>query len=240
MHFLGLEGMPRRYASYSSESGWWFWNIVVSIGSFALGASFLLLAYNMWKTLRSKQRVQEDPWDAATLEWMTTSPPPVYNFRDIPSVTHRDQLWANKYGTGEHHREEDDVEVRIAGHKVGNVSSGDERPSQQRHRRTNPGLTPDSVGTGDVEEDVHIHMPNPSFYPLMVGIGVFMVAFSVIYSFPRFNYGAHLSLPILGLVGVAVMLIGIAGWSFEPAADPEPAHEINETTPVGAGGGAHD
>ncbi len=224
MHFLGLEGMPRRYASYGAGSGWWFWNVVVSIGSFALAASFVLFVYNIAKTLRSKETVGNDPWDAATLEWTIPSPPPVYNYKVIPTVTNRDQFWADKYGTGTHHDEESDVEVRIAGVKVGNFSTDDEEPEDEAATRRQ------GNDTGDIEEEQHIHMPNPSFYPLMVAIGIFFVAFGLIFSHPRLEI-ERLSLPILSLAGVLVMLVGIAGWSFEPAADPEP--EIDDATPIG-------
>ncbi len=230
MHFLGLEGMPRRYASYGVGSGWWFWNVVVSIGSFALAASFVLFVYNISKTLRSKETVGNDPWDAATLEWTIPSPPPVYNYKVIPTVTNRDQFWADKYGTGTHHDEESDVEVRIAGIKIGDFGTNDENPEDQAATRRQGNGTGSPEALGNIEEDEHIHMPNPSFYPLMVAIGIFLVAFGLIFSHPRLEI-ERLSLPILSLVGVLVMLVGIAGWSFEPASDPEP--EIDDATPIG-------
>ncbi len=230
MHFLGLEGMPRRYASYAAGSGWWFWNVVVSIGSFALAASFVLLVYNIARTLRSKETVGNDPWDAATLEWTIPSPPPVYNYKVIPTVTNRDQFWADKYGTGMHHDEESDVEVRIAGIKIGDFGTNDENPEDQAATRRQGSGTGSPEALGNIEEDEHIHMPNPSFYPLMVAIGIFLVAFGLIFSHPRLEI-ERLSLPILSLVGVLVMLVGIAGWSFEPASDPEP--EIDDATPIG-------
>ncbi len=229
MHFLGLEGMPRRYATYGAGSGWWFWNVVVSIGSFALAASFVLFVYNIARTLRSKETVGNDPWDAATLEWTIPSPPPVYNYKVIPTVTHRDQYWADKYGTGTHHEEESDVEVRIAGVKLGSFDTNDEAPEEEAATRRQ------ANDLGNIEEEDHIHMPNPSFYPLLVAIGIFLIAFGLIYSHPRLEI-ERLSLPILSLVGVLVMLIGIAGWSFEPAADPEPEHD--DSTPLGTTGHA--
>ncbi len=218
MHFLGLEGMPRRYASYAEGSGWWFWNAVVSIGSFALALSFLVLVYNVAKTLRSKKTVEHDPWDAATIEWSIPSPPPVYNYKEIPQVTNRDQFWADKYGTGHDHEEEDEVEVRIAGVKIGEVDAGDEEPRDQAATRRQ------SDDTGDIEEDVHVHMPNPSFWPLVVGIGVFLMALGLIFSHPRLEI-ERLSLPILSIVGVVIMVMGIVAWSYEPASDPEPHHD---------------
>ena len=231
MHFLGLEGMPRRYATYGEGSGWWFWNAVVSVGSFALAASFVLLVYNIAKTLRSKERAPEDPWDAATLEWTTQSPPPVYNFKVIPTVTNRDQFWANKYGTGEQHGAESDVEVRIGGMKIGTVDTNDENPEDQAATRRQHAQSGDSQSLGDIEEDEHIHMPNASFYPLVVAIGIFFLAFGMIYSYPRLEI-ERLSLPVMSLLGLVVMLVGIAGWSLEPASDPEPDHD--DAVPLGS------
>ena len=97
MHFLGLAGMPRRYSTYSFESGWWFWNVIATIGALLIATSVLVFLINVLRTAQSEQDVGPNPWDAATLEWAIPSPPPVYNFRIIPLVTHRDQLWHDKY-----------------------------------------------------------------------------------------------------------------------------------------------
>lgn len=98
MHFLGLEGMPRRYYTYGEGAGWNFWNLIVTIGAYILGAGMLMMLYNAGNTLRRGKRVGANPWDAPTLEWATTSPPPVYNFAETPVVASRDPLWAEKYG----------------------------------------------------------------------------------------------------------------------------------------------
>ncbi len=97
MHFLGLAGMPRRYSTYGFESGWWFWNVIATIGALLIATSVLIFLVNVLRTAQSEQSVGPNPWDAATLEWAIPSPPPVYNFRIIPFVTHRDQLWHDQY-----------------------------------------------------------------------------------------------------------------------------------------------
>ena len=97
MHFLGLAGMPRRYSTYSFESGWWFWNVIATIGALMIATSVLVFLINVLRTAQSEQSVGPNPWEAATLEWAIPSPPPVYNFRIIPFVTHRDQLWHDQY-----------------------------------------------------------------------------------------------------------------------------------------------
>ncbi|MDI3339526.1 MAG: cytochrome c oxidase subunit I [Sphaerobacter sp.] len=96
MHLLGVDGMPRRIYTYSEEMGWGFWNTVETVGAFGLGLSMLLLAYNIVHTLRAGERAPADPWDGRTLEWAIPSPPPVYNFAEIPEIRARDPWWQMK------------------------------------------------------------------------------------------------------------------------------------------------
>jgi cytochrome c oxidase subunit 1 len=84
MHWLGLEGMPRRVAVYRPE--FQFWNDVASVGSFVLAASTLILLYNMAQSLLHGKKAPANPWGARTLEWTVSSPPPYYNFKTIPAV----------------------------------------------------------------------------------------------------------------------------------------------------------
>ena len=86
MHWLGLLGMPRRVAEYAPQ--FTFWNQVASIGSFLLAFSTLLLFVNMLWSLKYGRKAGPNPWGARTLEWMTSSPPPFYNYKQIPAVLH--------------------------------------------------------------------------------------------------------------------------------------------------------
>ncbi|MGH8859827.1 MAG: aa3-type cytochrome oxidase subunit I [Jatrophihabitantaceae bacterium] len=87
-HWLGAEGMPRRYADYLPSDGFTTLNTFSSIGSFVLGASFLPFAYNMYRSYRFGEVVTaDDPWGHGnSLEWATTSPPPRHNFLSIPRI----------------------------------------------------------------------------------------------------------------------------------------------------------
>jgi cytochrome c oxidase subunit I len=209
MHFLGLAGMPRRYWSYGAESGWWFWNSIVTVGSLLIAASVLVFLVNVTRTARSNVRSGPDPWDGSTPEWSIPSPPPVYNFREIPAITHRDQLWFDKYG--DEHTAEDVLDVRLGGAKVGTMELPDESAMEQAAHR---------VATLDAEEDASgIHMPNPSFYPLVLSIGILIGALGILLPNPHIQI-AFLGLPVVSLVGLVVIIIGVYGWSFEPASDP--------------------
>ncbi|RSM68487.1 cytochrome c oxidase subunit I [Actinoplanes sp. ATCC 53533] len=87
-HWLGAEGMPRRYVDYLPTDGFTVLNTVSTIGSFVLGASTLPFIYNVWKSYKVGQLVTvDDPWGAGnSLEWATSSPPPLRNFDRMPRI----------------------------------------------------------------------------------------------------------------------------------------------------------
>jgi cytochrome c oxidase subunit 1 len=101
MHFLGELGMPRRIYTYAPNMGWDFWNYWETINAYIILLSFLPLALNVYWSLTSGERASSDPWDARTLEWSVPTPPPIYNFAEVPTVTARDAWWVAKYGAVE-------------------------------------------------------------------------------------------------------------------------------------------
>jgi cytochrome c oxidase subunit I len=88
MHWLGVEGMPRRIADYRVADGFTLLNSVSTLGSFLLGLSMIPFAMNVWKTWRSAPHVAvDDPWGwGASLEWATSCPPPRHNFTRLPRI----------------------------------------------------------------------------------------------------------------------------------------------------------
>ncbi|MEO7087110.1 MAG: cbb3-type cytochrome c oxidase subunit I, partial [Gemmatimonadaceae bacterium] len=98
MHFLGLLGMPRRIYTYAPWQGWAMWNLVATIGSFLFATGFLVVLINVWRSYRNGARASANPWGAGTLEWSMSSPPPPYNFAQIPYVASRHPLWEGEIG----------------------------------------------------------------------------------------------------------------------------------------------
>ncbi len=96
MHILGLLGMPRRIYTYPGNLGWNELNLLSTIGAFTIGVAIMIFLWNFVITMRSEQAAAEDPWDAFTLEWDTSSPPKPYNFLTIPTVRSRRPFYDKK------------------------------------------------------------------------------------------------------------------------------------------------
>jgi cytochrome c oxidase subunit 1 len=86
MHFLGLAGMPRRVATYPADAGWSTLNMVATIGSYVIALAMLVALLNLVVSLRRPRTAPADPWEGNTLEWATSSPPPPYNFDQLPVI----------------------------------------------------------------------------------------------------------------------------------------------------------
>jgi cytochrome c oxidase subunit 1 len=183
MHILGLQGMSRRIYTYDEGYGFELWNKVATIGAFILATSVLLFVFNIfYSKVKAKQLPPPgaDPWDARTIEWMTPSPVPAYNYDPVPTITRVDDFWYRKYG-----ETKDGKLVRIA--------------------ETDDVVQKRSDGK-------HIHLPSPSYWPIVVAFGMPIVAYGLIFSL------------WLCLVGGIIMVAGIYGWVLEPPDDPDAAH----------------
>jgi len=97
MHLTGVWGMPRRIYTYDIDRGWEFLNQLTSLGAVIQVPSYLIFVINLVWSYYYGRRAGDDPWDAWTLEWATTSPPPSYNFEKIPVVHSRRPLWDIKH-----------------------------------------------------------------------------------------------------------------------------------------------
>jgi cytochrome c oxidase subunit I len=191
MHLLGLQGMPRRQATYGEGMGWDLNNLLSTVGAFLVGASFLVFIYNVVRS-RTNVTSDPDPWDARTLEWATASPPPAHNFDIEPTVTHLDEWWHRKYAEDEDGTLHRRTDVQLLGSTTAPTA-----------------LDPE----GDaVKETSEIHLPSPSYWPIVVALSLPVIAFGVIYSY------------WLAGVGVFMLLGAIYGWGLEPSVDPGSAH----------------
>jgi cytochrome c oxidase subunit I len=190
MHFLGLNGMPRRYYTYADGMGWNFWNLVVGVGAIVIAVSFVVFVANVWLS-RKNPPAGADPWDARSVEWLTSSPPPVHNFDAVPVISDRDELWYRKYAGSD-----TDKPVRVP---VGASDDG------------NPGGPYGDKVSGKTAKELGIHMPDPSWFPLILAVGLPIAAYGVFYE------GATMIalLAVGGIVTFGAML----GWALEPSAE---------------------
>ncbi len=107
MHMLGLQGMSRRIYTYDAGYGFEFWNKVATIGAFTLAFSVAMFIFNIFYSRRKAKNLPPpgpDPWDARTIEWMTPSPVPEWNFDPVPTVTRLDDFWYRKYADTADHK----------------------------------------------------------------------------------------------------------------------------------------
>ena len=184
MHILGLQGQPRRMVVWPEKltgDGFFdlaFWNLVASIGSYILAVGILVFLYNVWHTTRKGAKAPLDPWDARSLEWMTTSPPKEHNFDAIPTVHALDEFFHRKY-------EEVDTPN---GQRLVKVKTAEEIMAEQ-----------------EANADKHIHMPSPSYWPIILALGLPIMAYGVIYT------------RLLAVVGGVVILFAMWAWSLEPS-----------------------
>jgi cytochrome c oxidase subunit I len=178
MHILGLQGMRRRVPTYPAGVGWDLWNMVSTIGGFIIAVSILVFMINVIRSVSRGREAGNDPWDARTLEWLTPSPPPHYNFAEVPVVRNRDEVWHRRYTEDERGRPVPVVAGAANGH-----------------------------GEDDQDEHHDIHMPDPSFFPILAATGFPVIGYGLIYWWPA------------TILGGLITLGGLFGWSLEPVAE---------------------
>jgi cytochrome c oxidase subunit 1 len=117
MHIVGLLGMPREIYTYEPGHHWATWNMIVTVGAFIQAIAVLIFVYNLVRSHFYGELAGNDPWDAWTLEWATTSPPPSYNFAEDPMVRSRRPLWDLKHPEDPDWKYEFEAESQLAAQK---------------------------------------------------------------------------------------------------------------------------
>ena len=199
-HWLGLDGMPRRVFTYAENMGWENTNMYASAGGFLMAFSVLLFIINVIYSARKRVPAGDDPWDGRTLEWSMSSPPPHYNFENIPNVEHRDDFWFRKHPEliAEYYHDEHSGELRAPS---GAQFDDDDDSAEDEHANQHH------------DEDDHghdIHLPDMSYYPFILALGLTII-----------GAGLMTYIPVI-IVGVVILLWGLIGWSMEPVNDPAP------------------
>ena len=117
MHIVGLLGMPREIYTYEPGHHWAVWNLIMTMGACIQAIAILIFVYNLVRSHFYGKLAGNDPWDAWTLEWATTSPPPSYNFAEDPMVRSRRPLWDLKHPEDPDWEYEFESENRLAAQK---------------------------------------------------------------------------------------------------------------------------
>ena len=157
MHIAGMLGMPRRIYTYPTDFGWDAVNMITTIGGFVFAIGVLLFLVNVVRSRRSGAPAGNNPWDAPTLEWATTSPPPPYNFARIPLVASRHPLWEDRLGEGT-------GRTMLAAGPV--LADG----------RETMGTTP-----LDAEPSVVMRMPEDSYVPVLLAAALTVTGYGLVF-----------------------------------------------------------
>jgi cytochrome c oxidase subunit 1 len=192
MHFSGLLGMPRRIYTYDAGQGWEKFNLASSLGTLLLIIATAIFVYNFFRSRKNGLMAPNDAWGAATLEWSIPSPPPDYNFAQIPIVTSRSPLWDLKHpemSAGAAHAQPDAMQITGA-HAV---------PMHEESERS----TAAALG---------IPMPLNTVKPLLTALGIV-----IMFSGLMFIHLDHFAIAMaVSLSGAALLIGSLYAWLFSP------------------------
>ena len=198
MHLSGLLGMPRRIYTYDSGQGWDTFNLISSIGAFMLVASTAIFVWNFFRSRAVGPIAPDNPWDAPTLEWSIPSPPPEYNFAQLPLVESRYPLWDVTHP-------ERTSEIPHTHDGWGDQEkAADARPVHiETERRT--------------AKELGIPMPTPTIKPMFVAAGIVIMFSGLI-----FIHLQNKTMAYTLMFGGAALLVGfLYAWLLTPL---EPDH----------------
>ena len=198
MHIIGLQGQPRRmyvWTEARAGEGFFnlgFWNLISSIGAFVLGFGVLIFFYNVWRTHFGRHKAPPaplDPWDARSLEWMTTNPPKEINFDRTPVVSHLDEFFHRKY-----------------------EAQGDD------HKGYEQVMTAEEVlAIEEANADDDVHLPSPSYWPIILAFALPIMAYGVIYNILLIAVGGIIVL--LAMFGWALEPATAPDSDYDPPSD---------------------
>jgi len=192
MHFSGMLGMPRRIYTYDAGQGWDLFNLMSTVGTYLLLVAGLVFAYNFFMSRKRGAVAGNDPWGAPTLEWSIPSPPPEYNFAQIPEVTSRYPMWdlkAPDRTAGIAHTHADAADIAEA-HAVP-VHEETERKSAR---------------------ELGISMPFPTIKPMMVALGIIIMLSGLIVM-----HAGKFPLAMATMLGGAAFMVGsLYAWLTSP------------------------
>jgi cytochrome c oxidase subunit 1 len=198
MHFSGMLGMPRRIYTYDAGQGWDTFNMISSIGAFMLVISTSIFVWNFFRSKSNGPIASNNPWDAATLEWSIPSPPPEYNFAEIPLVVSRYPLWDLT-----HPERTSEIPHTHEGWAEQDKAADAKPMHEERERRT--------------AKELGIPMPLPTIKPLIVAAGI-IIMFSGLLFIHRDSKAIAFTL----MFGGATILVGfLYAWLLSPL---EPDH----------------
>jgi cytochrome c oxidase subunit 1 len=158
------------------------------VGAFIIALGLLVFMWNFYKSKRRGRIAGMDPWDARTLEWSIPNPTPAFNFAEVPVVHSLDEFWHQKYGEDKNGRavRRDDAEATL--NRLQEIGTNPPKP---------------------------IHLPSPSYFPILMAAGLPMIAYGIIFHLSMFGKA-------LIVLGALLSLAALIGWGSEPL---EEAHQ---------------
>jgi cytochrome c oxidase subunit 1 len=212
MHFSGLLGMPRRIYQYDAGQGYEPFNMASTIGYGFLFVSMLFFIYNFFVSRKRGTPAGNDPWGGGTLEWSIPSPPPDYNFAELPTVTSRYPLWdlkSPRLTADVPHSKAGDTEVKVdvGGKEVANS----EVAATDRSRM--PAESPMHVERGyRTAKELGIPMPTPTLKPLVTAVGLTIMVSGLLFTHLE-NKAPFFTIV---LTGAAIMVGSLYAWLTTP------------------------
>lgn len=165
MHIAGLLGMPRRIYTYPAGMGWDTLNLLETIGAVIIVLGILVFILNYFWSLRYGEPAGDNPWNASSLEWATSSPPPPYNFAVIPTVRSRTPLW------------DADTHATLQNGSEPNTVGSTDPTDPYKHETL-------ETSTLDAQPEAILIMPHDTIIPLLLALAITIFFIGILVSQP--------------------------------------------------------